>query len=161
MRKTRKSILIAGVAICIICATLIGFWLSVSVISISPIQVMFTSEITPQCKDRAYVDDTADYIIEGTVERIKVEHPGGRKTPITYNNVKIEKYIKGDIKKSEIQIVVDWAQLGAIHTQLGAIPDYLYPSFHEGERVRIYFEMRNEKYFITCSVFGIEKIEQK
>ena len=125
---------------------------------------MLTDEITPQCKNRTYINDTADYIIEGTVERIKVEHPGGRKTPITYityNNIKIEKYIKGDIKKSEIQIVVDWTLLGAIHTQLGAIPDYLYPSFHEGEKVRIYFEKRNDKFFITCNVFGIEKIEHK
>lgn len=155
-----KIKILIGVLVVIAICVIAGYFLlwqkpPTQPIGQQPLQVMLTSEIMPQCRDRAYVADTADYIIEGTVERIKFEHPREIEVADTYNDVKIEKFIKGDLKSSEIQVVIYGDVLERIYNQFGEIIDY--PPLHEGEKVRIYFEKRNDKFFITCSIFGIEK----
>jgi hypothetical protein len=107
-----------------------------------PAQVILTGESIPgECENKIYVADRAEYIVEGIVEKIIAIFPRGRKSPTYYYIIEIESGIKGDIKEGKIQLV------GGLHKFL-----------EEGEKVKIYFEERNGKFFTTCGGFGIEKI---
>ena len=109
-----------------------------------PFRVMESYAMTKECENKTYVANKADYIVEGVVEKIIAIFPKGRKTPTYYYVIKIESSIKGDIKEGEIQLV-----------------DGLHKFLEEGERVRIYFEKRDGKFFTTCGGFGIEKIPKE
>jgi hypothetical protein len=105
-----------------------------------PFRVIESYTVTKECENKTYVADRAEYIVEGIVEKIIAIFPRGRKSPTYYYIIEIESSIKGDIKEGKIQLV------GGLHKFL-----------EEGEKVKIYFEERNGKFFTTCGGFGIEK----
>jgi|GEM_PF-3938724 len=146
---------------------------------IFPTWVILTSELTPECENKTYVTDRADYIVEGVVEKVKIEHPGGVEIPDYYVVVKVEKFIKGRLDTDRIQVVFYGSTRYEVLSILSKILspeeikqrfswiDEIGVYFREGERVRICFEKGKgnffitNKFFTTCSVFGIEKMPKE
>lgn len=105
-----------------------------------------------ECGDISYISGTADYIIEGTVE--KVEARDTETGIFTYSNVRIDKYIKGNpLPDNRIQIATPGGTVGEIAQY---VEDQ--PIFHEGINVRLYFTGANGEFFIVCGVGGVEEI---
>jgi len=106
-----------------------------------------------ECADKSYITQTADYIIEGTVEKIESRWNEERTGIFTYTGMAIEKYIKGTpFAENMLQIVTPGGTVGGI-TQ--AVEDQ--PIFHEGKKVRIYFQEVSGEYVIVCGQFGVEE----
>ena len=105
-----------------------------------------------ECSDRSYISGTADYVVEGVVEKVESRDTG---TGIfTYSNVRIDKYIKGNpLQDNRIQIVTPGGTVGGI-AQYGEDQ----PIFHEGKKVRIYFQETSGEFSIVCAQFGVEEI---
>ena len=109
--------------------------------------------LVKECADEAYRTEKADYIIEGTVEKVESRWNQERTGIFTYTDLRIEKYIKGaPFAENKIQIVTPGGTVGEISQW---VEDQ--PIFHEGKRVRIYFEEVNGEFFIVCSQFGVEE----
>ncbi len=106
-----------------------------------------------ECADEAYRTEKANYIIEGTVEKVESRWNQERTGIFTYTELTIEKYVKGaPFAENKIQIVTPGGTVGEISQW---VEDQ--PIFHEGKRVRIYFEEVNGEFFIVCSQFGVEE----
>ena len=106
-----------------------------------------------ECADKSYITQTADYIIEGTVEKVESRWNQEGTGIFTYTELTIEKYVKGaPFAENKIQIVTPGGTVGEISQW---VEDQ--PIFHEGKRVRIYFEEVNGEFFIVCSQFGVEE----
>ena len=107
-----------------------------------------------ECRDKQYIINTADYIIEGIVERVESNWNEGKSGIFTTTNLSIEKYVKGaPFAQSELQIVTPGGTVGDI-TQL--VEDQ--PIFHEGKRVVIYFQKTDGEFHIVCARFGVEEL---
>lgn len=109
-----------------------------------------------ECANKSYITEIADYIIEGTIERVESKWDEERTSIFTYSDLKIEKYVKGEafLEDKKIQIVIPGGIVGEI-TQ--AVEDQ--PIFHEGKKVRIYFQKTNEGEFsIVCAQMGVEDL---
>lgn len=95
--------------------------------------------LSSECGDTNYVSSAADYIVEGKVEKVEsklVEEESGfnGQSVFTYNNLKIEKYIKGNpLKENRVQIVTSGGTAGGI--SIWAEDE---PTFIEGTMVRVY-----------------------
>jgi len=106
-----------------------------------------------ECADKSYITQTADYIIEGTVEKVESKWNQERTGIFTYTDLRIEKYIKGTpFAENKLQIVTPGGTVGDISQW---VEDQ--PIFHEGKRVRIYFEEVNGEFFIVCAQLGVEE----
>jgi hypothetical protein len=106
-----------------------------------------------ECADKAYITQTADYIIEGTVEKVESSWNPEGTSIFTYTELSIEKYVKGTpFAQNKLQIVTPGGTVGEISQW---VEDQ--PIFHEGKRVRIYFEEVNGEFVIVCSQFGVEE----
>jgi hypothetical protein len=106
-----------------------------------------------ECADKSYITQTADYIIEGTVERVESRWNQERTGIFTYTELIIEKYVKGKpFTENKLQIVTPGGTVGEISQWMED-----QPIFHEGNRVRIYFENANGEFFIACGQFGVEE----
>jgi len=106
-----------------------------------------------ECADEAYRTEKADYIIEGTVEKVESRWNQERTGIFTYTELTIEKYIKGaPFAENKLQIVTPGGTVGEISQW---VEDQ--PIFHEGKKVRIYFEEVNGEFFIVCGQFGVEE----
>jgi hypothetical protein len=106
-----------------------------------------------ECSDKSYITQTADYIVEGTVEKVESKWNEERTGIFTYTDLRIENYVKGTpFAQNELQIVTPGGTVGGI-TQ--AVEDQ--PIFHEGKKVRIYFEEVNGGFSIVCAQFGVEE----
>lgn len=120
-----------------------------------------TGMLIRECGDKNYIIDKADYIIEGTVEKVesgldKVDssQEEGKASIFTYTDLSIEKYIKGaPFAENKLQIVTPGGTIG--ETTL-LVEDQ--PIFHEGKKVRIYFQENNGEFSIICAQFGVEEI---
>ncbi|MCX6009884.1 MAG: hypothetical protein NTW48_07645 [Chloroflexi bacterium] len=109
--------------------------------------------LVKECADEAYRTEKADYIIEGTVKKVESRWNQERTGIFTYTELTIEKYVKGaPFAEDKIQIVTPGGTVGEISQW---VEDQ--PIFHEGKRVRIYFEEVNGEFFIVCSQFGVEE----
>ena len=109
--------------------------------------------LVKECADEAYRTEKADYIIEGTVEKVESRWNQERTGIFTYTELTIEKYVKGaPFVENKIQIVTPGGTVGEISQW---VEDQ--PIFHEGKRVRIYFEEVNGVFFIVCGQFGVEE----
>ena len=109
--------------------------------------------LVKECADEAYRTEKADYIIEGTVEKLESRWNQEGTGIFTYTELTIEKYVKGALfAENKIQIVTPGGTVGEISQW---VEDQ--PIFHEGKRVRIYFEEVNGEFFIVCSQFGVEE----
>ncbi|MBM3119528.1 MAG: hypothetical protein FJ006_08285 [Chloroflexi bacterium] len=106
-----------------------------------------------ECADAAYRAEKADYIVEGTVEKVESRWNQERTSIFTYTDLRIEKYVKGaPFVGNELQIVTPGGTVGEISQW---VEDQ--PIFHEGKKVRIYFEEVNGEFFIVCARFGVEE----
>lgn len=107
-----------------------------------------------ECADKSYITETADYIIEGTVEKVESKWNEERTSIFTYADLKIEKYVKGTlVAKDKLQIVTPGGIVGEINQW---VEDQ--PIFHEGKRVRIYSQETNGEFSIVCAQMGVEEI---
>jgi hypothetical protein len=106
-----------------------------------------------ECADKSYITQTADYIIEGTVEKVESRWNQERTGIFTYTELAIEKYVKGaPFAENKLQIVTPGGTVGEISQW---VEDQ--PIFHEGKGVRIYFEEVSGEFFIICGQFGVEE----
>jgi len=106
-----------------------------------------------ECADEAYRTKKADYIIEGTVEKVESRWNEEKTGIFTYTELAIEKYVKGaPFVENNLQIITPGGTVGEISQW---VEDQ--PIFHEGKRVRIYFEEVNGEFSIVCAQFGIEE----
>lgn len=107
-----------------------------------------------ECSDREYVSNSSDYILEGTVEKAESRWNEEHTSIITYTDFAIDKYIKGEpFAEDKLQIQTPGGTVGDIGM---AVEDQ--PIFHEGKKVRIYFEENNGAFSIVCSQMGVEEI---
>lgn len=107
-----------------------------------------------ECGDRDYIKDTADYIIEGTVEKVESRWNNEKTSILTYTDLSIQKYVKGaPFAESKLQIITPGGTVGEI-TQW--VEDQ--PIFHRGKKVRIYFQETDGEFSIVCAQFGVEDI---
>ena len=107
-----------------------------------------------ECGDRNYISHTADYIIEGTVEKVESRWNEGKTSILTYTDLSIQKYVKGTpFAENKLQIVTSGGTVGEISQW---VEDQ--PIFHQGKKVRIYFQERNGEFSIVCAQFGVEEI---
>jgi len=106
-----------------------------------------------ECADKSYITQTADYIIEGTVEKVESRWNQEETGIFTYTELAIEKYVKGaPFAQNNIQIVTPGGTVGEISQW---VEDQ--PIFHEGKKVRIYFGEVNGEFIIVCGQFGVEE----
>ncbi|MBM3173176.1 MAG: hypothetical protein FJZ85_05635 [Chloroflexi bacterium] len=106
-----------------------------------------------ECQDKQYIISTADYIIDGVVERVESKWNEDKSAISTYTSLSIEKYVKGTpFAVEELEIVTPGGTVGNI-TQV--VEDQ--PIFHEGKRVRIYFQEIDGEFRIVCGRFGVEE----
>jgi hypothetical protein len=106
-----------------------------------------------ECADKSYITQTADYIIEGTVEKVESRWNQEGTGIFTYTELTIEKYVKGaPFAENKLQIVTPGGTVGEISQW---VEDQ--PIFHEGKKVRIYFEEVNKEFLIVCGQFGVEE----
>ncbi len=107
-----------------------------------------------ECQDKQYIISTADYIVEGIVERVESSWNEDKSAIFTRTNLSIEKYVKGaPFAEDELQIVTPGGTVGDI-TQV--VEDQ--SIFHEGKRVRIYFQKVDGEFHIVCAQFGVEEL---
>ena len=106
-----------------------------------------------ECTDKSYITQTADYIVEGQVEKVESRWNEGRTSIFTYTDLKIENYVKGaPFAQNELQIVTPGGTVGEVSQW---VEDQ--PIFHEGKKVRIYFEEINGEFSIVCAQLGVEE----
>lgn len=104
-----------------------------------------------ECANKSYITQTADYIIEGTVEKVESRWNQEGTSIFTYTELTIEKYVKGTpFAENKIQIVTPGGTVGEISQW---VEDQ--PIFHEGKKVSIYFEEVNGEFLIICGQFGV------
>jgi hypothetical protein len=107
-----------------------------------------------ECSNKSYIVETADYIVEGTVEKVESKWNAENTSIFTYTTLVIEKYVKGaPFSENQLQIVTPGGAVGSVLQQ---VEDQ--PIFHEGKRVRIYFQKINEEFSIVCANMGVEEI---
>jgi hypothetical protein len=106
-----------------------------------------------ECADKSYITQTADYIIEGTVEKVESRWNEEGTGIFTYTELAIEKYVKGaPFAENKLQIVTPGGTVGEISQW---VEDQ--SIFHEGKKVRIYFEEVSGEFLIICGQFGVEE----
>ena len=106
-----------------------------------------------ECTDKSYITHEADYIVEGTVEKAESQWNESRTSIFTYTDLKIENYVKGaPFAQNELQIVTPGGTVGEVSQWAED-----QPIFHEGKKVRIYFEEVNGEFSIVCAQFGVEE----
>lgn len=113
-----------------------------------------TGMLTAECEDRNYINNAADYIIEGTIQNVESKWNEEKTSIFTYTDLVIEKYVKGTpFPENKLQIVTPGGTVGEISQD---VEDQ--PIFHEGKKVRIYFQEMNGEFSIVCAQFGVEEI---
>jgi hypothetical protein len=109
--------------------------------------------LVKECADEAYRTEKADYIIEGTVEKVESRWNEDKTNIFTYTDLRIEKYVKGrSFAENNLRIVTPGGTVGEISQW---VEDQ--PIFHEGKKVRIYLEEVNGEFFMVCGQFGVEE----
>jgi len=131
-----------------------------------------------ECGDKSYMTNTADYIIQGIVEKVRGKCICKENTTqiLTYTDMKIEKYIKGTpLKTNKLQIITPGGCCvieeedcyGNIGEEICAgVEDA--PILHEGKRVILYlrkvpkeFREFGEEFSIVCGNLGVEEISEE
>lgn len=120
--------------------------------------------LAAECADESYITEKADYIIEGTVEKVESKWSEERTLfpyihgtiIFTYTDLEIERYIKGEpFTEDKLRIVTPGGEMGENEISL-AVEDQ--PIFHEGKKVRIYFQEENGEFSIVCGFCGVKEI---
>ena len=107
-----------------------------------------------ECRDRQYIISTADYIVEGTVHRVESKWNEDKSSILTYTDLSIDNYVKGaPFAQDRLQIITPGGTVGDI---IQVVEDQ--SIFHEGKRVRIYFQEIDGEFHIVCAQFGVEEL---
>lgn len=107
-----------------------------------------------ECANKSYITEMADYIIEGTIEKVESKWNEEINYIFTYAEIRIEKYVKGTpFTENKLQIITPGGTVGGISQW---VEDQ--PIFHEGKKVRIYFQETNGEFSIVCAQMGAEEI---
>ena len=107
-----------------------------------------------ECEDKSYITEKANYIIEGIVEKVESRWNNERTSIFTYTDLQIEKYVKGtSFTENKLQITTPGGEIGGIGQ---SVEDQ--PIFHQGKRVRIYFQNTNGEFSMVCAQAGVEEI---
>jgi len=110
--------------------------------------------LVAECADRNYISNTADYIIEGIVEKVESKWNEEHTSIFTYTDLRIDKNVKGSsFAEDKLQIITPGGTVGEISQW---VEDQ--PIFHEGIRVRVYFQEENGEFSIICAQMGVEEI---
>lgn len=110
--------------------------------------------LTQECSVKSYLIEKADYIIDGVMGSSESKWNEQKTSIFTYTNLVIQKYVKGmPFEKNEIKIVTPGGEVGGIGQSVG---DQLI--FHQGKKVRIYFQKTNGEFSIVCAQAGVEEI---
>ncbi len=115
--------------------------------------------LSSDCGDINYVSGAADYIVEGTVDKVEsklVEEESGfnRQSVFTYNNLIIEKYLKGNpLKGNRVQIITRGGTAGGISQWAEDEPTFI-----EGTMVRVYLRETNGNFSLVCADHGVEEV---
>ncbi|MFH0970283.1 MAG: hypothetical protein V1776_02365 [Candidatus Diapherotrites archaeon] len=108
----------------------------------------------PECADAAYLTNTADYILEGTIGKVESKEENINFTYsdltgnviFTYSELTVDQYIKGTpLTGDKIQIKTLG---GCIEEKCLSVEDQ--PVFHSDKKVRIYFQETNGEFSIIC-----------
>ena len=106
-----------------------------------------------ECGDKSYITQIADYIVDGTVEKVESKWNEERTGIFTYTGLRIENYVKGTpFAENTLQIVTPGGTVGEISQW---VEDQ--PILYEGKKVRIYFQEVNGEFSIVCGPFGVEE----
>ena len=151
-----------GIFVIVIAIVGIGFfvYLSESPITTSPEGQIIVKQssgaglLIAECSNKSYITESADYIIEGTVEKVESKWNEKRTSIFTYTDLRIEKYVKGTpFTEDKLQIVTPGGTVGEISQW---VEDQ--PIFNEGKKVRIYFQEMKGEFSIVCAQMGVEEI---
>lgn len=150
-----------GILIVLLAIVGISLFMSIKPITISTTEGKITVKqfgrsglLIPECAEKSYITETANYIIEGVVEKVESKWNEERTSIFTYTDLRIEKYVKGTpFTEYKLQIVTPGGTVGGISEW---VEDQ--PIFHEGKKVRIYFEEINGEFLIVCAHMGVEEI---
>ena len=108
-----------------------------------------------ECKDRNYISDTADYIIEGAVRKVENKWNKEKTVIFTYSDLVIENILKGlPFAENKLQIVTPGGCVEGICMEVEN-----QPISHMGKRVRIYVKETDEEFLIICGQLGVEEIQ--
>ncbi len=113
--------------------------------------------LTAECADKNYISKTADYIVEGVVEKTEARWSENEETGrhiITYVDFSIGKYAKGSPFGNKLQIE---ALGGCVKDICESVEDM--PIFQQGKQIRIYFHKTETEFWIVCAQMGVEEIE--
>jgi len=106
-----------------------------------------------ECSDQSYIAQAADYIIEGTVDKVDSRWNEDRSSIVTYSDIAIEKYVKGTpFTVNKLQIITPGGTVGDISQ---AVEDQ--PIFHQGKQVTIYLQDIGGQFVIVCGRLGVQE----
>ncbi len=121
--------------------------------SINVKQSAGSAMLIAECVDKDYILRTADYVVEGIVDRTDTRWNDENTNIVTYVTLSVEKYVKGSALWSELHIQ---APGGCVEDICEAVEDQ--PIFQQGKRVRIYFHKTENEFWIVCAQNGVEEI---
>lgn len=102
-----------------------------------------TTDLGPECSDKTYLEETADFIIDGTVVSIDTRRGGGEDYKLT--QLDILAWGKGN------QFPVDGIQIVT-----SGVSDQ--PSFQEGQMVRLYIQKSGWDFTLLCGHMGVKEL---
>ncbi|HEY9245550.1 MAG TPA: hypothetical protein VIO11_01765 [Candidatus Methanoperedens sp.] len=132
----------------------VGFVIILTVLSMDGLALL-----NSECEDLNYVGSSADHIVEGTVEKVesklvKDEYGFNGQSVLTYNNLTIKKYVKGNpLKENRVQIVTHSGTAGGISQWTEDEPTFI-----EGTMIRVYLRETSGNFSLVCAEYGVEEI---
>jgi hypothetical protein len=109
-----------------------------------------------ECSDKSYIAKEADYIIEGTVEKVESKWNEDKTSILTYTNFRIENYVKGNpFKEKMLQFITSGGKIGEIGQ---VVTDE--PIFHPDKKVRVYLKEINGELSTICGPLGAEDLSE-
>ncbi len=113
-----------------------------------------------KCSDKNYISSEAEYIVEGSVERIDSQWEKGKTRIVSRLNLKVEKYIKGaSLPQNKLAIVLEGGCVGKICQWVEDQPDA--EAFKKGQKIIAYLKKINQEFRLVCGSSGILSNEKK
>jgi hypothetical protein len=116
------------------------------------------------CGSKNYVNKNADFIIEGTLEKVDESWNIDYTSHIINAEFYVEKFIKGksfDVKQINILDIINFDN-NTYRDNFREDPDYFgtlgRPNFKEGEKIRLYLVEWQGTLSILCGNYGVEKL---
>lgn len=110
--------------------------------------------LVQECFIKSYLSEKADYIVKGVVENSESKWNEQKTSISTYTDLIIKEYLKGTpFEESRLTIITPGGEIEGIGQ---SVEDQ--PIFHQGKKVRIYFQNTSEGFSIVCAQVGVEEI---